>query len=102
MGCCLRCCVTTIFLQVLSNLANDYGDTVNGADHAGRTGPGGPFGPVPSRRCHAHCHDCLCSSLADFRIVAALYGIWMEPSNDRVLSGAWPVEYYGSHSLYGG
>ncbi len=33
------CCVTTIFLQVLSNLANDYGDTVNGADHAGRTGP---------------------------------------------------------------
>ncbi len=33
------CCITTIFLQVLSNLANDYGDTVNGADHAGRTGP---------------------------------------------------------------
>jgi 1,4-dihydroxy-2-naphthoate octaprenyltransferase len=33
------CCVTTIFLQVLSNLANDYGDTVNGADHAGRIGP---------------------------------------------------------------
>src|SRR5882762_699657 len=33
------CCLTTIFLQVLSNLANDYVDTVNGADHAGRTGP---------------------------------------------------------------
>jgi 1,4-dihydroxy-2-naphthoate octaprenyltransferase len=33
------CCITTIFLQVLSNLANDYGDTVNGADHAGRQGP---------------------------------------------------------------
>lgn len=33
------CCLTTIFLQVLSNLANDYGDSVNGADHAGRTGP---------------------------------------------------------------
>jgi 1,4-dihydroxy-2-naphthoate octaprenyltransferase len=32
-------CVTTIFLQVLSNLANDYGDTMNGADHEGRTGP---------------------------------------------------------------
>ena len=25
------CCLTTIFLQVLSNLANDYGDSVNGA-----------------------------------------------------------------------
>src|SRR6478609_3196828 len=33
------CCITTIFLQVLSNLANDYGDSVNGADHAGRQGP---------------------------------------------------------------
>ncbi len=33
------CCSTTIFLQVLSNLANDYGDTVNGADHVERKGP---------------------------------------------------------------
>lgn len=33
------CCLTTIFLQILSNLANDYGDSINGADHAGRQGP---------------------------------------------------------------
>lgn len=33
------CCLTTIFLQILSNLANDYGDSINGADHAGRKGP---------------------------------------------------------------
>lgn len=33
------CCLTTILLQVLSNLANDYGDTIHGADHAGRSGP---------------------------------------------------------------
>ncbi len=33
------CCLTTIFLQILSNLANDYGDSMNGADHAARTGP---------------------------------------------------------------
>ncbi|NOT74234.1 MAG: 1,4-dihydroxy-2-naphthoate polyprenyltransferase [Cyclobacteriaceae bacterium] len=33
------CCLTTILLQILSNLANDYGDSVNGADHAGRKGP---------------------------------------------------------------
>ncbi len=31
--------LTTIFLQVLSNLANDYGDTINGADSAEREGP---------------------------------------------------------------
>jgi len=35
----LLCISTTIFLQVLSNLANDYGDSINGADHAGRKGP---------------------------------------------------------------
>lgn len=33
------CCLTTIFLQILSNLANDYGDSINGVDHAGRKGP---------------------------------------------------------------
>lgn len=33
------CCLTTILLQILSNLANDYGDAMNGADHAERKGP---------------------------------------------------------------
>lgn len=31
--------LTAILLQILSNLANDYGDSVHGADHQGRTGP---------------------------------------------------------------
>ncbi|MEQ8426165.1 MAG: 1,4-dihydroxy-2-naphthoate octaprenyltransferase, partial [Cyclobacteriaceae bacterium] len=35
----LLCSVTTVFLQILSNLANDYGDSINGADHEGRIGP---------------------------------------------------------------
>lgn len=33
------CCLTTILLQILSNLANDYGDSIHGADHVERTGP---------------------------------------------------------------
>jgi 1,4-dihydroxy-2-naphthoate octaprenyltransferase len=33
------CALTTIFLQVLSNLANDYGDSVHGADSVDRVGP---------------------------------------------------------------
>ncbi len=33
------CILTTLFLQILSNLANDYGDSVHGADHAERQGP---------------------------------------------------------------
>ncbi|NJR12649.1 1,4-dihydroxy-2-naphthoate octaprenyltransferase [bacterium] len=35
----LLCALTTVFLQILSNLANDYGDSVHGADHVGRSGP---------------------------------------------------------------
>ena len=31
--------LTTVFLQILSNLANDYGDSVHGADHEEREGP---------------------------------------------------------------
>ncbi|MCT4664111.1 MAG: 1,4-dihydroxy-2-naphthoate octaprenyltransferase [Flavobacteriales bacterium] len=31
--------LTTLFLQVLSNFANDYGDTQHGADHQDRKGP---------------------------------------------------------------
>mgnify|MGYP002410377509 CR=1 FL=1 len=31
--------LTTLFLQILSNLANDYGDSIHGADHSGRVGP---------------------------------------------------------------
>lgn len=33
------CVLTTIFLQVLSNLANDYGDSIHGADGKHRAGP---------------------------------------------------------------
>jgi len=31
--------LTTFLLQIMSNLANDYGDYQHGADHAGRVGP---------------------------------------------------------------
>lgn len=33
------CALTTVLLQILSNLANDYGDSQHGADLAGREGP---------------------------------------------------------------
>jgi len=35
----LLCVITAVFLQILSNLANDYGDSVHGADHVDRAGP---------------------------------------------------------------
>ena len=33
------CLLTAIGLQILSNLANDYGDAVSGADNEERVGP---------------------------------------------------------------
>lgn len=35
----LFCVLTTMSLQILSNLANDYGDSIHGADHVDRKGP---------------------------------------------------------------
>lgn len=35
----LLCVLTTVFLQILSNLANDYGDSIHGADSEHRKGP---------------------------------------------------------------
>src|SRR5688572_2935213 len=35
----LLCILTTILLQILSNLANDYGDSIHGADSVDRKGP---------------------------------------------------------------
>lgn len=35
----LLCVLTTVFLQILSNLANDYGDSIHGADNVERQGP---------------------------------------------------------------
>lgn len=35
----LLCVLTAVLLQVLSNLANDYGDSRHGADHVERQGP---------------------------------------------------------------
>lgn len=39
LGVFLMAALTTVFLQVLSNLANDYGDSIHGADSAEREGP---------------------------------------------------------------
>jgi len=35
----VMCVLTTVFLQILSNLANDYGDSIHGADSVDRKGP---------------------------------------------------------------
>lgn len=39
LGIFLLALLTTLFLQILSNLSNDYGDAVSGVDFCGRIGP---------------------------------------------------------------
>jgi 1,4-dihydroxy-2-naphthoate polyprenyltransferase len=39
LGVLVMAALTTILLQILSNLANDYGDSIHGADSAERKGP---------------------------------------------------------------
>ncbi len=68
---CLLCCLTTICLQVLSNFANDYGDTQNGADLAGRVGPqravqSGEISPQQMLR-----------GIYLFAILCLFFGIWL-------------------------
>lgn len=39
LGISALCALTTVLLQILSNLANDFGDSDNGADSSARVGP---------------------------------------------------------------
>jgi 1,4-dihydroxy-2-naphthoate octaprenyltransferase len=67
------CVLTAILLQILSNLANDYGDSLHGADHIERKGPkravqSGQVTPASMRRAIV-----LASSLS---IVSGLALLW--------------------------
>jgi 1,4-dihydroxy-2-naphthoate polyprenyltransferase len=67
----LLCAFTTVFLQILSNLANDYGDSIHGADHAERKGPSravqsGAITPAQMR-----------NALVLFVALCLLSGLWL-------------------------
>lgn len=63
--------VTTLFLQILSNLANDYGDASHGVDNDKRTGPvrgvqSGVISPSEMR-----------IAILIFTVLALLSGVWL-------------------------
>ena len=64
-------CLTTVLLQVLSNFANDYGDTVNGKDTDARVGP--------KRQVHAGAISVLSMRRAIFWLAGASFvsGLWL-------------------------
>ncbi|CAA9236839.1 MAG: 1,4-dihydroxy-2-naphthoate polyprenyltransferase [uncultured Cytophagales bacterium] len=67
----LLCAFTTIFLQVLSNLANDYGDTVHGADSQERQGPKRAVqaGLISARQMRA--------AMILFALLSLFTGVWL-------------------------
>jgi len=76
--------LTAIFLQILSNLANDYGDAVKGTDNDGRVGPlrsvqSGAITPAQMRK-----------GIACMTFSAILAGIWLICEG---LSGLSLVDY---------
>lgn len=63
--------LTTLLLQILSNLANDYGDSQHGADHHGRIGPARMVqsGAIPPRH--------MKRAITGTGAVTFLVGIWL-------------------------
>jgi 1,4-dihydroxy-2-naphthoate polyprenyltransferase len=65
------CVATTVFLQILSNLANDYGDSIHGADSAERTGP------QRAVQSGAISQKSMLRAVALFSVLALFSGIWL-------------------------
>lgn len=63
--------LTTILLQILSNLSNDYGDSVHGADNEHRKGP---LRAVQSGRIRAHSMKI---AIGLFAVLALTSGVWL-------------------------
>lgn len=64
-------CATTIFLQILSNLANDYGDSQHGADSADRTGP------QRAVQSGAISKTAMMKAIVVFVVLSLVAGIWL-------------------------
>lgn len=63
--------VTTIFLQILSNLANDYGDGIKGTDNAQRVGP------TRAIQSGAISQNQMKIALVIFSLLSLLFGLWL-------------------------
>lgn len=67
----LLCASTTVLLQILSNLANDYGDSIHGADHGGRVGP------VRAVQSGDISKESMKKALIVFVVLCLISGVWL-------------------------
>jgi 1,4-dihydroxy-2-naphthoate polyprenyltransferase len=80
--------LTTLFLQVLSNFANDYGDARHGADHAERKGPkrAVQMGKIPAKTMFGAIQMlALCSLVSGITLLAVAF--WDDPTAALPLFG---------------
>ncbi len=85
---CIFALMTTLGLQILSNLCNDYGDSVNGADNEQRVGPTRAIqsGAITSK---------------EMRIAIVLWGLFSLTSGIVLLFFAYPrLGYNGIITLF--
>jgi 1,4-dihydroxy-2-naphthoate octaprenyltransferase len=74
--------LTAVLLQILSNLANDYGDSVHGADHSERAGP--PRA-VQSGLIAAHIMRRTIALFAFLSITSGLSALWLAFGSNLIL-----------------
>ncbi len=79
--------LTAVFLQILSNLANDYGDAVKGTDNAGRVGPlravqSGAITPAQMRK-----------GIIAAAIIGIFTGMWLTCEGLRGLSWNYYISF---------
>lgn len=67
----LLAALTTLFLQILSNLANDYGDSVKGVDNADR------IGPQRSVQSGAISSKSMRNAIVVFSVLSLVSGVWL-------------------------
>jgi 1,4-dihydroxy-2-naphthoate octaprenyltransferase len=79
--------LTAVFLQILSNLANDYGDAVKGTDNAGRVGP------VRAVQSGTITPALMGKGIAATAVVAVCMGMWLICAGLRGLSWLYYVSF---------
>ena len=103
------CAFTTLLLQILSNLANDYGDSVHGADSAERAGP---MRAVQSGHISQRAMRYAIMATALLAVVSGLILIWLTLGVERLLlavafgllggAAIWAsITYTAGHHPYG-
>jgi 1,4-dihydroxy-2-naphthoate octaprenyltransferase len=101
--------ITAVLLQILSNLANDYGDFIKGTDNENRVGP---LRSVQSGKISASQMNMAIKATAALALATGLIMLWLAFSNDRLylfgvylllgLTAIWAaIRYTTGESAYG-